>query len=170
MMQIRAELPADIDAVRAVHRAAFDSPLEARLVDALRQAGKAVISRVLCEQGEVRGHVVFSPVTVASCPKTKNGVGLAPVGILPAHQNKGLGTALIKAGLEAARVAGYDFVVVLGDPDYYPRFGFSAASAAGLSNEYQLDEPFMALALKPEGLKGVRGLVKYAKEFEIFES
>lgn len=160
--RVRPETAGDADAVRAVHVAAFPTPLEARLVDALRAAGKAVISLVAELDDAVVGHVLFSPVSVAR--GARRGLGLAPVAVLPRVQRRGVGSRLIGAGLAAAAALGQDFVVVLGEPDYYQRFGFATASRFGLLNAYGVDAPFMALAVHADGFEGVSGLVSYAPE------
>jgi putative acetyltransferase len=160
---IRPEVPADAAAVRAVHEAAFPTPQEARLVEALRAAGKSVIALVAEAGGRVVGHVLFSPVRVER--GARRGLGLAPVAVLPACQSRGIGSALIEAGLAEARPCGYHFAVVLGEPGYYARFGFARASAHGLASEYGVDEAFMVLTLVPGGLDGMAGLVRYAPEF-----
>ena len=163
MVTVRAEADGDLAAVRAVHLAAFPSALESKLVEALRAAGKAVISLVAEDDAHVVGHVLFSPVSVER--GTAQGVGLAPVAVLPDHQRRGIGARLVRAGLARATTLGYDFVVVLGEPHYDRRFGFQAASGFGLGNAYQVDEPFMALALSTTGLTAVSGLVRYEPEF-----
>jgi putative acetyltransferase len=91
---------------------------------------------------------------------------LAPVGVLPRYQGKGVGSRLIRAGLVACREAGYDAVALLGEPDYYTRFGFDRASDHGLGNEYGVDEYFMVLGLRSGALDGARGTVRYRPEFD----
>jgi putative acetyltransferase len=116
-------------------------------------------------QGRVVGHILFSPVTVAEAPENFRGVGLAPLSVLPEFQNRGIGSRLIREGLEAAKREGYDAAVVLGHTEYYPRFGFSRAKDCGLDNEYNALDSFMVLELRDGGLERIRGLVKYAPEF-----
>ncbi len=166
-MVVRLERIADVDAIRDVHRRAFPSDLESRLVDALRQAGRATISLVAERGGTIVGHLLFSPVQTAH--GAAQGLGLAPVAVVPEAQRGGVGGFLIRAGLGRAQAAGFEFVVVLGEPEYYRRFGFTTASAAGLLNEYGVDEPFMALELSPGALSRVSGLVQYAPEFDMFK-
>src|SRR4028119_2040745 len=81
-------------------------------------------------------------------------VGLAPIGVLPEYQGQGIGSRLIRVGLEACREAAYDAVVVLGEPGYYFRFGFERASGHGLGNEYGVDDYFMVAELRSEVLDG----------------
>jgi len=166
MIEIRSEHAGDLDAVRRVHESAFAPSLaEARLVDMLRAAGRVRVALVALAAGQIVGHVLFSPVSVAVAPGGFRGVGLAPVGVLPAFQRKGVGSGLIRQGLDMCRSAGYDAVVVLGHPGYYPRFGFATAHNFQLENEYNAGEAFMAMELKAGALAGVSGLVKYAPEF-----
>jgi putative acetyltransferase len=164
-MQVRAARAEDRDEIHAIHAAAFPSEMEARLVDALLDAGRGVASLAAEVEGRLVGHVLFSPVTVARNEQASRGVGLAPVAVLPDRQGQGVGGALIRAGIEACRSAGYDFAVVLGHTTYYPRFGFVRALNHGLENEYGVDEEFMVLELRSGGLEGVGGLVRYAPEF-----
>jgi putative acetyltransferase len=162
---VREETPNDADAILPIHRAAFPTDAEARLVDLLRQRGKATVSLVAVAGGAVVGHVLFSPVTVGATEHSSAALGLAPVAILPAHQGRGIGSALIRAGLGACRARGVGFVVVLGDPRYYARFGFEAASEHGLPNEYGAGAEFMVQELRPQVLPVPGGLVRYAPEF-----
>lgn len=166
MIEIRSEKPDDESGVRRVHEAAFaPSLLEANLVDMLCKAGKALVSLVAIDEGQIVGHVLFSPVSIAIAPDQFRAVGMAPVGVLPAFQNKGIGSRLIRQGLDQCREAGYDAVVVLGHTSYYPRFGFLPGSHFGLENAYNANDAFMALELKEGALAGVSGLVQYGLEF-----
>jgi putative acetyltransferase len=158
---IRGESSGDEAALRALHKAAFPSDTEARLVDAIRANGNDRVSLVAVADGKVVGHVLFSPVEVEGSA----GLGLAPVAVLPAFQGRGIGAALIEAGIAACREQGVKFVVVLGEPGYYRRFGFRATH---LGNEYGAGEAFMALELEPHALAAVHGVVKYGMEFSAF--
>jgi putative acetyltransferase len=166
---VRPERPEDIAAIRAVHCAAFPADAEARLVDRLRARGQACVSLVAEVDGAVVGHVLFSPVSIIATSGLCAGLGLAPVAVLPAHQRGGVGSALIRAGLAQCRAEGCGFVVVLGHPTYYPRFGFRRASEVGLGNEYGADEAFMVLELRPGSLPAGGGLVRYGPEFGEWE-
>jgi len=170
MTTIRPETPGDVDAIRRVNAAAFPTPLESRLVDALRAAGKATISLVAEEAGgEVVGHILFSPVTLDPPSPGAAGLGLAPVAVVPERQSRGIGGELIRRGLALAADAGFGFIVVLGEPAYYGRFGFVKASSFGLGNDYGADDPFMALELLPGALAGLSGVARYEPEFGMFE-
>ena len=163
MIAIRKEEEKDYSQVREVLRAAFPSPAESQLVDALRENGKAVLSLVAVHGEEILGHILFSPVSTDP-PTSEKGLGLAPVAVKPNVQAKGIGTQLIREGLRLCRELNYDYVVVLGDPGYYSRFGFEQASPFGIQNEYGVDDAFMVIQF----YGAVIGLVKYAREFSLF--
>jgi putative acetyltransferase len=160
---VRPERPGDTAGVHAVHVAAFTTDAEARLVAALRAAGRLRVSLVACAGGRVIGHVAYSPLD------RQGGLGLAPLAVLPAWQRRGVGGVLARAGLEAARAAGAGFVVVLGSPAYYGRFGFGPASRHGLRDAYGGGDAFQVLELQPGALPAGAGLVAYAPEFAALE-
>jgi putative acetyltransferase len=159
----RPEHASEAAAIRAILESAFPSSAEARLVDALRASGKLAVSLVAVDASTLVGHIAFSPVTVGGA----SGLGLAPMAVLPAHQNKGVGALLVREGLASCMQLGCGFVVVLGEPEYYGRFGFARASNYGLDNEYGVDEAFMALELEAGSLPPAGGLVRYAPEFAL---
>lgn len=159
---IRREQPADTAAIHAVHAACFPTSAEARLVDLLRSANKLTVSLVATAADQVVGHVAFSPVTTAG---NHDGIGLAPVAVLESHRRQGIAAQLIEAGLRACRDAGFGWAVVLGEPEYYGRFGFRAAADSGLTDEYGGGPAFQALELLPGALPRGAGLVRYAAEF-----
>jgi putative acetyltransferase len=166
VIAIRPETSDDIAAVRHINEAAFDTSTEAGLVDALRSNGAATISLVADINGQVVGHILFSPVSIEPESSVANPLGLGPMAVLPEFQNQGIGSQLVREGLEECRRLGCEMVVVVGHPEYYPRFGFVPASRHGLSCEYPvLDDVFMALEVKPGALSDQHGLVKYRKEF-----
>ena len=165
MVEIRYETPNDHPAIRELTERAFGGAAEAKLVDMLRAAKKVVISLVAVHQNRVVGHILFSPVTVAEAPENLRAAGLAPMSVLPEFQNRGIGSKLVREGLEACKRAGYDVVVVLGHTKYYPRFGFLKAKDCGLDNEYNAVDSFMVLELQKGVLQEIRGLVKYSPEF-----
>jgi putative acetyltransferase len=165
VIEIRREAPEDAAAIRHLLEQAFPGPDEANLVEMLREADKARISLVATYEGQVVGHILFSPVTIDPAQTGSSNIGLAPVAILPEFQNRGIGSNLIREGLEECRKAGYDIVVVLGEAHFYARFGFSRAGDHGLGNEYGADEHFMALELREGALAEVSGMVRYQPEF-----
>jgi putative acetyltransferase len=161
---IRSEEERDQLQVRDIIQAAFSTEAESKLVDALRANGKAIISLVAVHGDEVLGHILFSPVSTTPSSDAQ-GLGLAPVAVKPSFQSKGIGTRLIREGLNQCKELQYDYVVVLGSPEYYGRFGFKKASQFDLQNEYGVDDEFMVIHLTESR---VRGLVKYASEFFMF--
>ncbi len=162
---LRKEKASDHEAIRKVHESAFDSSDEAGLVDLLRSRGKAIISIVAEEKGEILGHMLFSPVSIDPPSPGWNALGLAPAGVIPERQRQGIGKALVREGIERCKAIGSSVVVVLGDPAYYTQFGFSSAADFGLKNEYQAGDAFMVLELLPGVLENAAGTVKYAPEF-----
>ena len=160
---IRPETNSDIAAIHAVNADAFETDAEARLVDALRANANLIVSLVAESDGDIIGHIAFSPVTVDDADV--GGIGLAPVAVLPEHQRGGIGGALIRAGLAECDRLGYGFVVLLGHPEYYPRFGFTKASDFNLGNEYGADEAFMAYEINKGAIPASGGRIKYAPEF-----
>lgn len=167
MATIRPECPGDAAAIHAIHAASFPTTDEARLVDALRAAGRLCVSLVAVERAQIVGHVAFSPVSV---PGTTDGVGLAPVAVLPGYRRRGVAAQLVREGLAACQRAGYGFVVVLGEPGYYRRFGFAPATRWGLHDEYGGGDAFQALELRPGAVPPCGGLARYAEEFARIDS
>ncbi|MCI0561091.1 MAG: N-acetyltransferase [Nitrososphaera sp.] len=166
MMVIHREEPGDIDAIRYVNEQAFGRLAEANLVDMLRGRQKVVLSLVAVQDDRVVGHILFSSITIEFGEKVFPALGLAPMAVLPAYQKQGIGSALVKAGLEECRKAGHACVVVVGHPEYYPRFGFAPASQYGIKCEYDVpDEAFMVIELRQDALLGCTGTVKYPPEF-----
>lgn len=165
---IRGETPEDIPAIRSVNEAAFGRPAEARVVHRLRLTCDDLLSLVAIDGGEVVGHVLFSPVEIEGGDTDIRGMGLAPMAVLPAHQRKGIGTALAKHGLEILRDRGDPFVIVLGHAKYYPRFGFEPASQYGLSSQWEgvPDEGFMIVVFDRDVMSGARGVARYRDEFD----
>lgn len=176
-MELRAEQPEDVEAIRQVNITAFGREGEANLVDRLRGVA-STFSFVASKSGQIVGHIFFSPVVIwqsrgsaiereyaADLPV----LGLAPVAVLPDYQRQGIGSLLIQYGLEQSAQLGFKAIVVLGHPRYYSRFGFTPAKEKGLGCEYAvLDEAFMVLELEG-ALAGCTGTVKYRSEFNNLE-
>jgi len=164
MELIRPERDEDAAAVRRVHETAFPTAAEANLVDRLRANGKAVIALVAEDGASIVGHILFSPVALEPLAGTV-GLGLAPVAVMPDHEKHGLGRRLIQNGLAECHKWGAGFVVVIGDPPYYGRFGFEPAEKHGLRSEYVEGDSFMVFKLASGTLPPPGTLVKYAPEF-----
>jgi putative acetyltransferase len=165
LMTIRPEIAADTEAIRGVHQAAFETNTEADLVDLLREQAESVVSLVAHEGESLVGHILFSPVTLSGHPELRI-MGLAPMGVLPAKQRRGIGSALVRAGIESCRQLGSAGVIVLGHSEYYPRFGFVPASRFGIGCEYDVpDEVFMALELVTGAFSGKSGTIHYHAAF-----
>ena len=161
---IRNEEEKDIQQVREIVRSTFPTEAESKLVDALRESGKAVISLVAVNNEEVLGHILFSPVSTTP-PSDAKGIGLAPVAVKPAFQSLGIGSQLCREGLRLCEKLAYDYAVVLGSPEYYGRFGFKKASDFDLQKEYGVDDEFMVIQFSSNM---AHGHVKYAPEFSMF--
>jgi len=160
---IRHETPKDFEAVKNILITAFPTDAESRLVELLRQNRKVILSLVAVQENII-GHVLFSPVSTHPSYHAK-GLGLAPIAVHPNFQSQGIGTELIREGLRQCKEMGYDFIVLLGEPKYYHRFGFQKASAFGLQNEYGVDDEFMSLELVKDSLHWAQTLVRYEVEF-----
>ncbi len=162
---IHPETAADLDTIRHVNRVAFGQDAEARLVDALRDGGFVGVSLVAEAAGRVVGHILFSDLPIFAGPGTIPALALAPLAVLPAFQNQGIGSALVHRGLKACRQQGQTIVIVLGHPHFYQRFGFRSDLAKRLESPYA-GEAFLAIELVPGALEGVTGWVQYPPPFE----
>ncbi len=161
---IREERASDRAAVRAVIEEAFGGPYEADMVEQLHDDGDVIAAFVAVADGRIVGHVLFSPLGVDGGPVALAAASLAPLAVAPDRPGQGIGSALVLRGLDACRTAAIDAVFVLGDPDYYRRFGFDSAAAGRFVSPFP-QEAFMALALKPGALDGAAGTVHYPAAF-----
>lgn len=162
----RPEHPGDEEAVAEVNRQAFAREDEAALVDQLRQDGDVVLSFVAVEGDRIVGHVQFCPITIHAPNGPIPALALAPVAVLPSHQRQGVGGQLVRDALVAVTGLGHRIVTVLGHPEFYTRFGFSAEAAQSLDVPFAGPE-WMAMELVPGSLAGVTGRVEYPKAFGI---
>lgn len=164
-MVIRERTPVDDGAIRRLNDMAFGSTYESRLIEDLRAAGRVAVELVAADP-VVDGHILFSVLDVTVGAASVRALALAPMAVQPHLQRRGIGTALVRAGLGRARERGWRAVIVVGHPDYYPRFGFSAALAQPLASPFS-GGAFMALELEPDALKGGAGRVVYPPAFGV---
>ncbi|MDA0734233.1 MAG: N-acetyltransferase [Chloroflexi bacterium] len=166
MSIIREETPEDAADIRRVNERAFGQPNEADLVDALRRRGAVTLSLVATEDSRIVGHILFSPVTIESAGAGSPAIALGPMAVLPEYQNRGIGSQLVEAGLKMCRDAGHKLVIVLGHPNFYPRFGFIPAKSLGITCPFDVpDEVFMVKVLVESSSIVPSGAVKYQPEF-----
>lgn len=169
LWSVRSERPADLAAIHAVNAAAFGRENEALLVERLRQspAWVAGLSLVAALDEQVIGHILFSRIHIEAEGDAVASLALAPMAVLPGWQRRGVGSALVQAGLAAAAALGWRHVIVLGHPGFYPRFGLLPASRFSIHPPFDVpDEVFMALELQPGALDGVSGVVAYPAAFD----
>jgi len=162
---IRPETEADHEAIRHVNQLAFGQYEEARLVDALRDGGYVRVSLDAERTGQIVGHILFSDLPILTESRTVPALALAPMAVLPAFQRQGIGSALVRRGLDECRQQGHRIVVVLGHAHFYPRFGFSPKLATHLESPFSGSESFMAVELVTGALDGVKGRVQYPPPF-----
>ncbi len=167
MITVRDEKPEDVAAVREINELAFKKPVEANIVERLRAACKRYVSLVAVIDEKVAGHILFTPVSIDGFA-ISGGVGLAPMAVHPERQNRGVGKELVRAGIARLESESCPFIIVLGHPAYYPRFGFERASGRGLSCQWEgiPDEGFMMIILDNQVMDGVTGVVRYRDEFD----
>jgi putative acetyltransferase len=167
MVEIREEQAADAPAIRSVNEEALGQTQEASIVDKLHQSSGGLLSLVAVIEGRLVGHILFSPVAIEGCDGMVQGMGLGPMAVLPEYQRQGIGSRLIEEGLRILRSLSCPFVVVLGHPDYYPRFGFQRASRFGITSQWEHipDSAFMICILDDRKMQGVSGVARYRDEF-----
>lgn len=162
MLDIREERPDDIRAIRDVNDRAFGQQQEGRIVDALRSNAAILLSLVATVDGQVVGHILYSPASMGDV----QGAALGPMAVWPSRQRQGIGSKLVEAGNRQINDTGCPFIIVLGHTHFYPRFGFQPASARGIRCEWDVpDDVFMLLVLDEQKMEGVSGLAKYRDEF-----
>ncbi len=167
MIDIRFETPRDIQRVHDINEKAFGQSVEADLVDRLRRSCPDALSLVAEEDGLIVGHIMFTSVVINDQERTIRGMGLAPMAVQPRRQRQGIGSKLVVKGLEILRDRGCPFVIVLGHPEYYPKFGFEPASRYGIESQWEgiPDEAFLILVIDQSALQNVKGVARYRDEF-----
>ena len=168
-INIRTEEANDIDIIFQINSTAFDTAAEAELVNRLREQAEPFLSLVAEQDGTLLGHLLLTPVTLDADQDNSSELklmGLAPMAVMPDNQNSGIGSALVEAGLTHCRNLGIGAVVVLGHPEYYPRFGFEPSVNFNIKSEYEVPaEVFMAQELLPGYLQKVSGTIQYHPAF-----
>lgn len=166
---IRQEKVSDFEGIKKVNDLAFGQENEGVLVEKLREnpAFKKQLSLIAEIDVKVIGHILFFPIWIIYGETKHQSLALAPMSVLPDFQKMGIGSQMVSAGLGVAKELGFKSVIVLGHPDYYPRFGFSPASHWNIKAPFDVpDEVFMVIELVESGLQGISGIVEYPKEFE----
>jgi len=162
LIEITEERPGDVVAIRDLNQRAFEQDQEANIVDALRSNGGALLSMVATVNGLVVGHIMYSPASVGSL----RGAALGPMAVLPELQRQGIGSKLVEAGNRQIEAGGCPFIIVVGHPGFYPRFGFKPARNRGITCEWNVpDDVFMMMVLDEGELQGVSGVAKYRDQF-----
>jgi putative acetyltransferase len=161
---LREESAADRAGVRAVHLAAFPGEDEANLVERLQTDGDALVGLAAEVKARIVGHILFSWLPIETRAGVIPAAALAPLGVVPEWQGRGIGAALVERGLALCRERGIAVVVVLGDPGYYSRFGFRAEKAAHLQTAWS-GPHLMAIELAPGALGDGRGIAHYPAAF-----
>ncbi|OPY54977.1 MAG: Acetyltransferase (GNAT) family protein [Methanosaeta sp. PtaU1.Bin112] len=171
MIFIREEGPKDIEEIRKLNEKtfmqAFGQAPEANLIDSLRKSCANILSLVAIQDDHVVGHIFLSPVKIDG-DKAIEGMGLGPIAVQPELQHQGIGSQLVQVGIDMLKTRGDPFIIVLGHPEYYPRFGFERASLYGIGSQWEgvPDEAFMILVLNEEALFGACGVARFRNEFD----
>jgi putative acetyltransferase len=161
-IDIRNERANDIPEIREVNRRAFGTDHEGRIVDALRTNHAVSLSLVATVNGAVVGHILYSPAVIG----TVEGAALGPMAVLPEHQRQGIGSQLVATGNQWLQIAGCPFVIVVGHPGFYPRFGFTPAHILGITCQWIVpNEAFMVLVMDSQNAGALQGLAEYRREF-----
>jgi putative acetyltransferase len=166
MILIRHEIPEDVPLIHSVIVQTFKRDAEARLADKLRRSCADCLSLVAEDNGTIVGHVMFTPVHIKN-GKTVQGMGLAPMAVIPSRRRRGIGKLLVQAGLKILKEKGCPFVIVLGHPDYYPRFGFQPAARLNIKSQWDdvPEEAFMILVMDEKVMQDVSGIARFRDEF-----
>ena len=169
MVTVLSETKEFYPAIHEVNVLAFGRESEARLVERLRESTDFIqeLSLVALKEGRVVGHILFSPVSIETEAGTFPALALAPMAVHPGYQNQGIGSQLVRQELDHCRKLGHKVVILVGHPEYYPRFGFILAKSKRLVAPFPVpDEAFMVIELERGALDGIAGMVKYPAEFD----
>ncbi len=168
MIEIRRERSEDIGKIFSVNESAFETDAEARVVDLIRENCPDTLSLVAEDDGEIVGHIFFSTAGIQWSGTLLQGMGLAPAAVLPDRQKQGIGSQLVKEGLQILKDQGCPWVIVLGHKWFYPKFGFEPASQYNLACQWEgiPEDVFMVRVFDPSSLLGVKGVARYRREFD----
>ena len=156
----------DHSGIREVNLKAFSSDVEATLVEKLRNSMN-FISMVAVVDDKVVGHILFSPLTIENDKESFPALILAPIAVLPEYQNQGIGSKLVEKGIIECRNQGHSIIILVGHPEYYPRFGFKPAEQNGIQHPFEVPKDvFMVYELIPDALHRVNGVLKYSMAFD----
>jgi putative acetyltransferase len=168
MITIQCEREEYYTAIREINVLAFGRETEAELLENLRNSRDFApeLSLVAIKDRRVVGHILFSPIAIHTNKEVFSALALAPMAVHPEVQSQGIGSELVRQGLDRCRNQGHSIVVVVGHPKYYPRFGFTAARVKGLEVPFPVpDEAFMVLELVSGAMNGITGMIIYPQEF-----
>lgn len=169
MILIRPESSTDLNDIRNVNIQAFQKDNEANLVDAIRQSSHFIPElSLVAESGEneIVGHILFSEISIVNGDQEWKTLGLAPMAVLPSYQNKGIGSRLVREGINKCKELGYKHIAVLGHPNFYPKFGFQTSKLYNIESPFPVpDEVFMVMVLEEGSLKNINGKVEYPPAF-----
>jgi putative acetyltransferase len=169
MVNIEPEREEDYTVIHEINRLAFGQKNEAELIEKLRQSANFIpeLSLVAVMGEKTVGHILFSPVAIQTEERLVTALAVAPMAVHPEFQKRGIGSELVRRGLKRCQNLGYEVVIVVGHPKYYPRFGFAPARKKGLEAPFPVsDEAFMAIELAPGALNGISGMVIYPPALE----
>jgi len=167
---LRSERPEDHDFVEEINRLAFNSDLEAAVLQSIRKSDDFIpeLSIVSLIRDRIAGHILLIPVKIGEGQDQNLSLALVSMAVKPEFHGAGIGSALVDTAIKRARKRGYRSLTVIGQESYYSRFGFSRASRWDIYTPFQLaDRFFLAMELVSGGLKGVSGVVSYPDEFDI---
>ena len=167
-ISIRSEIPEDYDQITIVNDLAFNGKQEGELIIRLRRREQFIpeLSLVCESNGIISGHILLFPIHIVSGNEKHPTIALGPMSVRPGFQNKGIGSELVKEGLKRAGELGFESVLVLGHPKYYPKFGFRKASKWKIKADFDVpDEALMAIELKKGSLDFGGGIIDYPLEY-----
>ncbi|MFC1630013.1 GNAT family N-acetyltransferase [Patescibacteria group bacterium] len=171
MINIRSENPEDYNTIYEINKQAFNDEIEAKLINIIRHSSNFIpnLSLVALKDNKIVGHILFSQARIKNKETERPILILAPIAVLPEFQKQGIGSLLVKRGLEVSQSLNYDIVALIGYPEFFSFFGFVSAKSNGLEvslNTAIPDEAFMVYELKKDILSGVKGVVEFPSYFE----